>query len=70
MPKPLKILWGVVGAVLLAFGFKVILAEKMQAEGGLWRGAGWELNGESAIAMGATLAALGVYVIFLVLKNK
>lgn len=70
MPKPVKILWGVARALLFVFGIKVILAKKLQEEGSLWRGAGWELNGEPAIAMGAIFAALGVYVIFLVLKNK
>lgn len=70
MPRPLIILWGVVGAWLLGFGINVILAKKIQAEGSLWRGAGWELSGEPAMAMGAMFAALGAYVIFLVLKNK
>ena len=70
MPKPLKILWSVVGTLLLAFGIKAIISRRMQAEGSLLRGAGWELNGEPAMVMGAIFAALGAYVIFLVLKNK
>lgn len=70
MPTPLKTLWGVVGALLLAFGIKVIPAKEVQAEGSLWGGAEWEQNGEPAMVLGATIAALGVYVVLLVLKNK
>lgn len=70
MPKSLKILYGVAGVVLLAFGLKAIFAEKIVTEGSRLRGAGWVLHGEAAIGVGAMIAALGIFVIYQALKNK
>lgn len=70
MHKSLRVLYAVVGLSLLVYGFRVILAQEISAEGSLWRGAAWAIHGDSAIGLGAMIAAVGVFIIYQVIKNK
>lgn len=68
--NPKKLLTIVCGATFAAYGAKAIITKEMIEEGSVWRGAGWELHGTPAIAGGAILLALGVYIIYLAFKYE
>ena len=63
--NPKRLLTITSGAVLSAYGIKALVTQKISEEGSLWRGAGWELNGEPAIIGGAIMLSLGLYIIYL-----
>lgn len=64
MQKSLRILYAVVGLSLFVYGFRVILAQEIAAEGSRWRGASWVIHGDAAIGLGVMIAAVGIFIIY------
>ncbi len=65
-----RVFFSIAGLCLFGFGVKTILTEKISAEGGQWRGAGWLIQGDSATFLGITLCLFGAYVLFIAITEK
>ncbi len=63
-------LWLLIAVGLIGFGLKTVLTRHLAASGSSLRGAPWSLDGNGAVLMGAALALLGLYILYLLLRDK
>jgi hypothetical protein len=61
----LRILYACVGASLLVYGLRTLLAREIGAGDTLLHGAAWMLRGEPAVLIGFVLGVAGAYLIYL-----
>jgi hypothetical protein len=65
-----KIFYLVLGPAFIAYGLRTIVAESMSLAGSDTGDAAWALYGDPAIVLGAVLAFVGMYILWMAFINK